>query len=96
MIDPDQEREDFISIRQLVALIAEATGKTEQQAAATVSANLARHSDWRSMSLYEWAPALGCTILSGAERIKAQQRLARWGTTGSSASEFEDINDVPF
>lgn len=95
MIDPDQEREDFISIRQLVELIAQATGKTEQHAAATVSASLARHSDWRSMSLYEWAPALGCITLSSAERIKAQQRLARWGTTGNSAPDFEDI-DVPF
>ncbi len=43
MIDPDKEREDFISIRQLVALIAQATGKTEQQAAAVVSVNLARN-----------------------------------------------------
>jgi hypothetical protein len=29
MIDPEQEREDFVSIRDLVGIIASGTGKSE-------------------------------------------------------------------
>jgi len=96
MIDPDKEREDFISIRQLVALIAQATGKTEQQAAAVVSASLARHPAWSRLSLCEWTPAFGCTSSSKKERDGVKERLVRRGNTGSSAPSFEDLDDIPF
>ncbi|MCK2097566.1 hypothetical protein [Thauera aromatica] len=97
MIDPEKEREEFITIRQLVALIAQATGRTEQQGAALVSANLARNPAWSGLAFLEWSPAYGCTHSGSEECIAAQRRLVRWGNTGSSAPSFEDFdNDLPF
>lgn len=97
MIDPDKEREDLISIRQLVALIAQTTGKTEQQAAAVVSANLIRNPAWNALTLCDWQPAFGCTKPSRQEEEKVMQRLVRWGNTGNSSPGFEDLDDdIPF
>lgn len=96
MIDPDKEREDFISIRQLVALIAQATGKTEQQAAAVVSVNLARNPAWTRLTLCEWTPAFGCTRSGDKDNDGVRQRLVRWGNTGESSPSFEDFDDIPF
>lgn len=96
MIDPEKEREDFISIRQLVGLIANATGKTEQQAAAIVSASLARNPKWKSLTLYEWIPSIGRTPVDHNDRFTVSLRLEKWVETGNSKPISEDLNDRPF
>ncbi len=99
MIDPEQEREDFISIRHLVGIIASSTGKSEQKAAAMLAASLAKAPAWSRLAFYEWRPSHGCVALeeNGKRENAARQRLDRWAEGGGDQPGFEDMDDdLPF
>lgn len=103
MIDPEEERKRFISIRELVAAIAAATGKTEQQAAAMLCATLRKSPPgWDRLAFYEWSPVWGCTPISGQLGSldgKVHLRLEGWATTGSTQKTFAEMmndDDIPF
>ena len=95
MIDPEQEREDFISIRELVGIIASSTGKSEQRAAAMLAASLAKDPAWSRLAFYEWRSSHGCVALeeNGRRENTARQRLDRWAENGNDKPGFEDFDD---
>jgi hypothetical protein len=99
MIDPEQEREDFISIRDLVGIIASSTGKPEQRAAAMLAASLAKDPAWSRLAFHEWSQSYGCVALeeNGRRENAARQRLNRWAEYGNDKPGFEDFDDdIPF
>ncbi len=99
MIDPEQEREDFISIRDLVGIIASSTGKPEQRAAAMLAASLAKDPAWSRLAFHEWSQSYGCVALeeNGRRENAARQRLNTWAEYGKDKPGFEDFDDeIPF
>ena len=100
MIDPQQELEDFISIRDLVGIIASSTGKPEQRAAAMLAASLAKEPAWSRLAFYEWSQSHGCVALeeNGKRETTARHRLNMWAETGSDKPGFGDMDDddIPF
>ena len=100
MIDPQQELEDFISIRDLVGIIASSTGKPEQRAAAMLAASLAKEPAWSRLAFYEWSQSHGCVALeeNGRRENEARGRLDRWAESGSDKPGFGDFDDddLPF
>jgi hypothetical protein len=103
MIDPEDEREEFVSIRELVGLIAASKGKSEQQAAAMLLCTLAKHEAWARVPLYEWTPTYGCreiTEPNSRQENKVIARLSNWAQTGSSlptfAEQVDDFGEIPF
>ena len=99
MIDPEEEREDFVSIRDLVAIIASGTGKSEQKAAAMLAASLAKDPAWSRLAFHEWSQSYGCVALeeNGRRENAARQRLDRWAENGNVQPGFEDMDDdIPF
>lgn len=100
MIDPEKEREEFFSVRELVAVIAAATGKNEQQAAGVLAATLAKSEAWRALPLYEFSRVYGLvevTEMEGRREGLMRQRIERWATTGNDKPGFEDFDDdIPF
>jgi len=77
MIDPEKEREDFVSIRDLVAIIASATEKSGQQAATILAASLAKVPAWSRPRFHQWRPSYGCVALeeNGRRENETRQRL---------------------
>ena len=99
MIDPQQEREYFISIRDLVGIIASSTGKSEQKAAAMLAASLAQDPAWSRLAFYEWSQSYGCVALeeNGRRENETRQRLNEWAEHGNDKPGFEDFDDeLPF
>lgn len=95
MIDPEQEREDFISIRDLVGIIARSTQRSAQSAAAMLSASLAKDPAWSRLAFYAWCQSYGCVALeeNGKRENAARERLSRWAETGIDQPGFEDLDD---
>lgn len=99
MIDPEQERENFISIRDLVEIIASGTGKSVQKAAAILAASLAKDPAWSRLAFHEWSQSYGCVALeeNGKRENLARQRLNNWAEYGNDKPGFEDFDDdIPF
>ena len=78
MIDPDKERENFISIRQLVELVAEATGKTKGKAAEAVAVNWTRNPAWEHLSIVEFTPTFDSGITREKKEQKIKEILTEW------------------
>lgn len=96
MIDPEKEREDFVSIRELVGLIAASTGKTEKQAAAMLAASMTRNEAWQRLPLCEWSPVYGSVPIEephSRQEGLMLQRLERWAEIGSSEPDVGDFGD---
>lgn len=99
MIDPEEERENFVSIRDLVAIIAGAKGKSEQQAAAILAASLAKDPAWSRLRFHQWSQSFGCLALeeNGRRENEARERLNKWAESGNDQPGFEDMDDdLPF
>ena len=98
MIDPERERDDFISIRDLVGIIASSTGKSQQRAAAILATSLAKDQAWSRLAFHEWSQSSGCVALeeNGRRENQAVGRLVRWADTGNpNTMSFEDLDDDP-
>lgn len=99
MIDPEKERESFISVRDLVAAIAVATRKDEPLAAGMLVATLAKDEVWQALPIFEFSKVYGLvevTDPNSRRENQLRQRLARWANTGNDKPSFEDSDDIPF
>lgn len=59
MLDPQEERTKFISLREALFLIAQAKGKTAQEAAQMLLLNLNNATGWMDLKSVRYSPALG-------------------------------------
>ena len=66
MLDPQEERAKFISLREALFLIANAKGKTAQEAAATLALTLRRSEQWQNLQICEFSDGHG--VLSAEHR----------------------------
>lgn len=101
MIDPEEERERFISIREVVAAIAKTVGKTEQQAAAILLSSMTRHDNWRRLPLFQWSRSFGCIEIEEPNSKLENRvlfRLQHWAETGNQSPSFSEMmdDDIPF
>ncbi len=93
MIDPEEERAKFISLREALFLIAQAKGKTPQGAAQMLLLNLNRTDDWKSLESYRYFPAQGM-LSSNSITQELRRQLSRLAEHNDHSAEIDD--DIPF
>lgn len=93
MLDPQEERAKFISLREALFLIAQAKGKTPQEAAQMLLLNLNRADDGKGLEPRRFSPAHG--MLRGVAITKELHRqLHRLADHNDHSTEIDD--DIPF
>ncbi|MCG9027352.1 hypothetical protein LH462_03845 [Laribacter hongkongensis] len=95
MLDPQEEREKFISLREALFLIANAKGKTAQEAAATLALTLRRSAQWQNLQISEFRDEHG--VLSAEHRKnRLFQLLDRLATENLHSRVMDDDDQIPF
>lgn len=94
MIDPQEERAKFISLREALFLIAQAKGKTPQEAAAMLLHSMDKNSDWQALSIRRYCPARGLIYWSKTNR--AVQLIERLALENKHSKVVPNDDDIPF
>lgn len=93
MLDPQEERAKFISLREALFLIAQRKGKTPQEAAQMLLLSLNRAEGWQELEPVRYSPAQG--MLRGSAITKVlHHHLSRLAEHNDYSPETDD--DIPF
>ncbi|WP_374555497.1 hypothetical protein [Aquitalea pelogenes] len=95
MLDPQEERAKFISLREAIFLIANAKGKTAQEAAATLALTLRRSTQWQNLQVCEFSDGHG-VLSAGHRRNRLFQLLDRLATENQHSPVMDDDDQIPF
>lgn len=97
MLDPQEERAKFISLHELLFILAEAKGYSPQQAAQSLSQTINQNEQWRRLPMHHFDPATGLVACTYKEAGEALKRLALLARTGDSLTSQERLDDeIPF
>ncbi|MCG9078203.1 hypothetical protein [Laribacter hongkongensis] len=95
MLDPQEERAKFISLREALFLIANAKGKTAQEAAATLALTLRRSAQWQSLQICEFRDEHGM-LSAELRKNRLFQLLDRLATENLHSPVMDDDDQIPF
>jgi len=92
MIDPTNQRTTaFISLHEILFLIAKAKDWTPQVAAQSLAQTIRNDSNWQRLQMVSYDPASGIFPAYGALKTGALSALDRLARTG----EWDDPDDIP-
>ncbi|MCG9095185.1 hypothetical protein [Laribacter hongkongensis] len=93
MLDPQEERAKFISLHELLFILAEAKGYSPQQAAQSLGITMAQDPKWQQLKLHRFDPAMGMISTTVIEANEARERLALLARTGDTKTVSERDSD---
>ncbi len=93
MIDPEEERAKFISLREALFLIAKAKGKTPQEAAQMLLLNLSLADDESGLEARRFSPARGM-VRGEFITTELRHQLHRLAEHNDYSKEVDD--EIPF
>lgn len=107
MIDPEEERARFISLREVLFLIAKARNCDAQKAAEWLALNLKKDGDWRNLICKWYSKTDGISDLETYDEHEQIEflihRLANHGVAKTpipnkkkTATDWSDFDDIPF
>lgn len=97
MFDPHEVRAKFISLHELLFILAAAKGYTPQQAAQSLCITLAQDPEWQLLNLQRFDPAAGMVSITLKDGAAVRERLALLARTGDSRTAQERaLDDIPF
>jgi len=93
MIDPtNQQTTEFISLHEILFLIAKARNWTPQIAAQSLAQTIRGNQDWKRLQMVSYDPAMGIRYVTGTTEIEAMNTLDRLARTG----KWDDPDNIPF